>query len=877
MKRMFIKASVHTMVVFTFIAQICYTSFAVADNSDSALSVTGSLPTGNKSLNYYLPANAKYQPQIPTPESVLGFQVGQWHARHDQVITYMQTLAERSDRVSIIDMGMTWEQRPQILVVITSPENQARLDELISERENHKNTKEQPSPLLVWLGYSIHGNEASGTNASMLSAYHFAANTGAEHKKLLEDSIILIEPSLNPDGYGRFSTWANNNRSLILSSDPSNREHMEDWPNGRTNHYRFDLNRDWLLAQQPESKVRLTWFHKLRPHVLGDFHEMDSDGSYFFQPGVPSRQNPLTPPENFELTDSIAKFHAKSLDEAGSLYYSKQSYDDYYYGKGSTYPDINGGVGILFEQASARGHLKDTINGPLSFPFAIKNHFLTSLSTVEGANALRDSLIDYQQSFYDKALTAARNDNSRAVVVSDDGDSARAAAFIDILLRHKINVYKLKGSVNINGLSVTSGMVIPFNQRQYRLIKSLFETRTRFTDNTFYDVSSWNLPYAFNLPFGTIERKNWKKKLLGAQIKSSALDSGAVADVAKVAYAFDWNNYNAPAALNRLLVKGLNVRVAAKSFTSTTASGKQSFAAGTIVIPSGIQAISKINLHRLMQQIAKKYSIQISAINSGYSLSGIDMGSGSMAVLEKPRPLMLTGSGISAYDSGELWYLLDRHLEIELTQGKLSKFAQLNLKKYSHLILTEGDYQSLTAENINNIKKWIEEGGVLVAMKSASRWTAYNKFIDISFMDDDESENFPAKNAKSYDRMDIDKAQNVVGGSIFSTKLDITHPLAYGYQRQFLPVFRNHTMIMNPSKNPYATVARYDKEPLLSGFVSNDNLEKISTSAMMVAERKGKGSVILILDNPVFRGFWYGSSRLFINSLFFGRSFQSPE
>ena len=867
MKKIFIKASIHTVVVFSIIAQLCYGSAATADNA----------VVDSKSLNYYLPSNANYQRQLPTPESVLGFQVGQWHARHDQVIAYMKALAESSDRVSIINIGKTWEQRPQILVVITSPENQMRLNELITDREKQQvNTKKQ-SPLVVWLGYSVHGNEASGTNASMLSAYHFAANRAAEHEKLLKNTILLIEPSLNPDGYGRFSTWANNNRSLILSSDPNNREHLEDWPNGRTNHYRFDLNRDWLLAQHPESKARLTWFHKFRPHVLGDFHEMGSNGSYFFQPGVPSRQNPLTPMKNFELTDSIAKFHAKSLDEAGSLYYSKQNFDDYYYGKGSTYPDINGGVGILFEQASARGHLKDTTNGKLSFPFAIKNHFLTSLSTVEGANALRDELIDYQQSFYDKALVAARNDNSRAVVVSDDGDPARAAAFIDILLSHKISVYKLKGAANINGLKVSSGIVIPFNQRQYRLIKSLFETRTRFTDNTFYDVSSWNLPYAFNLPFGTIVRKDWKKKLLGEKIKSSKLSVGKVSDIAKVAYAFDWNNYKSAAALNRLLTMGLNVRVAEKAFTSTTASGQQTFAAGTIVIPTGIQSISRVNLHKQMLQIAQKYSIQISAINSGYSLSGIDMGSGSMAVLGRPKPLMLTGSGISSYDTGELWFLLDKHLEMELTQGKISLFSQLKLNKYSHLILAEGNYQTLTADNISEIKDWINEGGVLIAMKSASRWAAENKLITISFMDEDNDEALPAAKAKNYDEMDFDNAQNFVGGSIFSTELDITHPLAYGYQRKFLPVFRNHTLIMNPSNNPYATVASYNKEPLLSGFVSDDNLEKISSSAMMVAERKGKGSVILILDNPVFRGFWYGSSRLFINSLFFGRSFQDPD
>lgn len=826
-------------------------------------------------LQYYLPQNTSYDPQIDKPESILGFQVGERHARHDQVIAYMHRLAEQSPRVSLINIGKTWQLRPQILVVITSPENQSRLDELISERQQYVDNNKQLSPLVVWLGYSVHGNEASGTNASLLSAYHLSAKTGEQHEKFLKDTVVLIEPSMNPDGYGRFSTWVNNNRSSHLSPDPMDREHQEDWPSGRSNHYRFDLNRDWLLAQQPESKARLTWFHKFRPHVLGDFHEMGSNKSYFFQPGVPSRKNPLTPTENVEITDILARYHGQILDDAGSLYFSKQGYDDYYYGKGSTYPDINGSIGILFEQASARGHIQTTINGELSFPFAIKNQFLTSLSTLEGAYAQRDRLIDYQQNFYDKSLIAARNDTTRAVVISDDGDPARLAAFAEILLYHNIKIYQLSGSVKIDGDSVSTGIVVPFNQPQYRLIKTLFETRTQFVDNTFYDVSTWTLPYAFDLPFQSIQRKNWRNKLVGDEISSSVLAAGKVSALAKVAYTFDWNNYNAGAALNSLLGKKIQVRVAGKAFSSETVSGQQSFTAGSIVIPVGLQKLSATQLHQLMQQTAEQFKLQIAAIHSGYSVSGIDMGSTSMQVLSAPKPLLLTGSGTSAYDTGEVWHLLDQHLQMTLTQAKLEDFSKLSLNSYSHLILVKGNYKSLREDDIEAIKKWVSSGGVLIAMKSAAKWAADNKLIEISFMEQNKSEQ-PVKKSRAYSSMEKHDAQKMIGGSIFSTRIDISHPLAFGYQRDFLPVFRNHTLIMNPSSNPFATVVRYNNEPLLSGYVSNDNLEKIANSAMMVAERKEKGSVILILDNPVFRGFWYGSSRLLINSLFFGRTFQNP-
>ncbi len=837
----------------------------------------GSIAATEPGLEYYLPENTTYNGQISTPESRLGYQVGQMHARHDQVVGYMQHLAEISPRASIIDIGKTWEKRPQILMVITAPENQARLNEIIEQRSQIPQRSKSPTPLVVWLGYSIHGNEASGTNTSLLSAYHLVAREDDQHTQFLKDTVVIIEPSLNPDGYGRFTNWVNSNQSQHLSSDPMDREHREDWPNGRTNHYRFDLNRDWIPAQQPETKARLTWYHKFKPHLLGDFHEMGNhNSSYFFQPGVPSRQNPLTPKENLQLTDMIARYHAKKMDAEGRLYFSKEKFDDFYHGKGSTYPDVNGSVGILFEQASVRGHLRDTKNGKLRFPFAIKNHLLTTLSTLEGAYELRDQLIDYQQKFFDKAERAARNDNTRAIVISNDGDAARSQIFVEILLRHKIKVYELATAVNIDNLKISNGFIVPLKQTQYWLIKSIFETRTQFKDNTFYDVSTWTLPYAFNLPFANIDRRTWKDKLIGPEVTLSSQNSGKVEGNPKVAYAFDWNNHGAAAAVNQLLLKGMNVRVAKKAFSSETASGKQHFSTGTIVIPVGVQSIKQEQLHQEMLDIAKKYQLIIRSINNGYSISGIDLGSDSLQVLTQPNPLLLTGADTSSYDTGELWYTIDQQLHMQLTQAKMHDFSRLKLTDYSHLIMADGSYKALKEEHLKSISSWINDGGVLIAMKSASKWVTDNKLLDVNFHQDDKSNKGPAKKRRAYADIDKDDAQQVIGGSIFSTTIDLTHPLTFGYQRESLPVFKNHSLMMEPSSNPYATVVRYNNEPLLSGFVSNENLEKIANSAMMIAERKGKGSIILILDNPVFRGYWYGSSRLFINSLFFGTSFRNP-
>jgi len=311
-------------------------------------------------LNFYLGSEPQFDAAVPRPEEVLGYQVGQWHVRHDQVVAYMQALAQASPRVRLETIGYTHEQRALLHLTISAPAN---LDKLETLRQQHlaladpgNSADVNQMPLVVWMGYSIHGNEPSGTNASLLVAYYLAAAQGIDD--LLQNTIIILEPSQNPDGLSRFALWANMHKGQLLIDDANHREHNEGWPSGRTNHYWFDLNRDWLLLQHPESRARIARFHAWRPNILTDAHEMDTGSTFFCQPGIPSRQNPLTPDLNLALTRLIAGYHAAAFNARGVLYFSEQNFDDFYYGKGSTYPDIQGSIGILFEQASSRGLLQ---------------------------------------------------------------------------------------------------------------------------------------------------------------------------------------------------------------------------------------------------------------------------------------------------------------------------------------------------------------------------------------------------------------------------------------------------------------------------------------------------------------------------------------
>jgi hypothetical protein len=355
-------------------------------------------------LDYYLPAGAVYNAKVPTPEQFFGWQVGDWHIRSDLNVAYLRAVAAAApDRVKLEIIGYTHERKPLVVLTITAPENHRNLDKIRAEHlallDPAKNAALDVAkmPVVVDLGYSIHGNECSGVNAMPLVVYYLAAAQGPKVEALLRESVILIEAQRNPDGGDRAAQWFNSNRSLTApSADPADREHKELWPGGRFNHYLFDPNRDWLPLVHPEAQARAALFHQWRPNLLTDHHEMGTNSTFFFQPGVESRNNPNSPAKVFELNHKVAAYHQRALDAKGILYYSQQGFDDFYPGKGSTYPDLHGTIGILFEQASARGHAQESDNGVLTFAYAIRNQVLSSFSSLEAAQALRVDLLGLQ-------------------------------------------------------------------------------------------------------------------------------------------------------------------------------------------------------------------------------------------------------------------------------------------------------------------------------------------------------------------------------------------------------------------------------------------------------------------------------------------------
>ena len=808
-------------------------------------------------LDYYFSEFETPNSSIPTPKEVIGHEVGEWHVTHDKLVQYMYALADASNRITIEDRGKTFEGRPILLLTITSEDNHNNINQIIA---NHKKITEyneyisiEDQPIVVYQGFSIHGNEASGSNASLLLAYYLAASDSDFVHELLKNSVILLDPSMNPDGLQRFAYWANINKNINLTSDPNDREYNEVWPGGRTNHYWFDLNRDWLPAQLPESQARIKSFNKWIPNILTDHHEMGTNATFFFQPGIPSRTHPLTPKLNQKLTKEIAKFHVESLDKIGSLYYSEESFDDFYYGKGSTFPDINGSIGILFEQASSRGHVQDSDNGLLRFPFTIKNQLTTGLSTLKAANNLRLEILDYQKSFYKEAAKESSKYKNEAIIFGNSKDRYRTKKLAEILERHEVDFYELDSDVKHKNKTYRKGYayVVPKNQKKYRLINAMFETRTEFLDSLFYDVSSWTLPLAFNLDYDLNFNGNYSKKV--EQLK---FNQNTSVEKSNYAYLMEWHEYLSPNALNELLYNEVIVKVATKKFKLE---GKE-YDYGTILIP--VQNNDHVKLNKLLSDISRDCNIEINPVKTGYA-EGPDLGSNNFRRLYKKNVAMLVGDGITAYDAGEIWHLLDTRFELSLTKLDIRNFNKIDLSKYTTLIVPNSSISSKLVTD--KISEWVKSGGNLIAYKNSINWLKKTKLIEVKELKNDIS----AKNISFEERSAFFGAQRI-GGAIFNTKIDRSHPINFGQTNTTMPIFRNSTIFIEKDKESYNNPILYTDNPLLSGYISEENIDLLKSTSPIKINKIGKGKVIYLTDNTNFRAFWYGTNKILMNAIFFG-------
>jgi hypothetical protein len=682
-----------------------------------------------------------------------------------------------------------------------------------------------------------------------------------------------MDPNINPDGRDRHSNWANMHKATPPVADPLDREHTEVWPGGRFNHYWFDLNRDWFLGVHPETRNRIKFIHHWRPYVQTDHHEMGSGSTFYFDPGKSSSNNPIVPDYLYNtIYPKFGEYYADALNQIGSMYFTKEAFDKLYPGYGSSYINFYGGAGFLFEQGSSRGHLQETSTIPLTFAFTVRNQFATSLATIRASLAEKALLLQMRKNFFQSASETARKSPVKGYVFGSTSDQTSLKAFIDLLLMHHIDLYEVANTISAGGEKFEAGKsyYVPTEQPNFLMIRSLFEKDITYTDSLFYDASTWSVIHAFGLPFSELKAPLQK----GKQVKSYAITTKPVERSAYV-YAFELTDYNAHKAIYALQKGGAIVQTAFRPFSISLPGGVKQFGYGSVTIPVHLQRLSPDSLFRLISDVSAHSNLTIHSIRTGYNTGGVDLGSNFVRTVKQPQAMMLVGQGVLPMEAGEIWHLLDQRLEMPVTKLDILNFNRADINKYNAIIMVSGNYSLMDKAATDKLKLWVQNGGTLITLKTAAEWALKNGFTKEKLVPVDTIK------PKIPLRYNFDDAINIegskaLGGSIFSLDLDTTHPIGFGFSRRKISVYKNNQTFLQPSENPYNTVAQYTSTPLVGGYLHRTTLEKIKKSASVLVGSEGSGRVILFAENPNFRGIWYGTNKLFLNALFFGSLITIP-
>ncbi|GHU64198.1 peptidase M14 [Bacteroidia bacterium] len=831
--------------------------------------------SGHAQDEYYF-SGKKLNPDIPTPESFFGFRIGHSLVRYDKVVEYFKLLADKSDRASIEVFGLSYEGREQVALIVSSPENQRNLENIRTEHlkvvDPAASIDLKSQKAIVYLGYNVHGGEIAGTDASVVAAYYLVASEDEDIINRLKETVVLVEPSLNPDGRDRATTFINGFNSVVPVADPADRTHSGGFVPHRGNHYFCDLNRDWLPLSQPESRNRVNFYHKWYPNIYLDFHEMGSSSSYYFEPSPKPTWSPSIPQETYEVLNNIlARHFSQALNHIGSLYYTKEDFTNYSPIYGSTYPDFEGGVGTTLEVGSTSGIQIETEYGIRTFSQNVRDNFEISIAAVRAATDEKETFLNHQKNFFKSALTQADKETEKYIVFGSKEDKSLNILFINYLLTHRIEVYELKSAFSQDGKKFEPGSayIIPYHQPHFRILNSIFEETTKYATSAFMDISAPSTAQGFGIQYAKVKGSVGE----GAKITKAPEVKGSIEARSDYAYVFDTYDYLSPKAVYYLQDNDVKIRLAQKEFTAQTKVGEKSFAPGSIVIPVRYQTVSPDKLYQLLNEAAALANINISAIDNGLSVAGIDIGSNNIRAVKKP--VIATVTGGSGYGGGnwtsigELWSLLsDRH-HIPLSKIDYQVFERADLSDYTSIVLT--GIVPFTPAFITRLTDWIERGGTLIATGTATQWAATSGIA--TGLVTDTTHNRRNANADAPERNVVRRtadADAFRSGAILKGELNLSSPLAYGLtSKEFYVLKTNSTGVPSPI-NANNIVLSTGTAEIVHGHVPDEIAPKLKNLPVVVAVARGQGSVVLFGESPTFRGYWLAPGRILTNALFYG-------
>ena len=801
--------------------------------------------------------------EIQSPSKFLGYELGTEFTRHHEVVDYYQYLAEKaSNRVLLQEYGKTNERRPLVLAYISSPENINNLENIRSEHLKSTIGKSTASKAIVWLSYNVHGNESVSTEASMQTIYELLTSKSG----YLENTIVIIDPCINPDGRERYVNWYNQNKNTPHTTDPNSKEHHEGWLNGRSNHYMFDLNRDWAWLTQVESQQRLKVFNQWLPHVHVDFHEQGVDSPYYFAPAAEPFHEVITDfQRDFQTT--IGKNHSKYFDAKGWFYFTKEVFDLFYPSYGDTYPTYNGSIGMTYEQGgSGRAGLGivTKIGDTLTLKDRISHHLTTGLSTIEISAKNATKLNAEFQKFYQP-----KNYKYKSYVLQ--GNSDKMQSLTHLLAQHEIEYGKahigtVKGYNYVTGTygnmkTDTTDIIISTNQAKGTLVKVLFEPNAKLSDSLTYDITAWSLPYAFG--FNAIA----SEKTVLARTKNKppySYINDSSTDLSRDAYAYisKWNSMNDARFLAALLQAKIRVRHAKKPFTIDGKKYKQ----GSLIITKDDNK-NDVDFLNKLTKIAAEHAILLTATSTGFVEKGKDFGSNHVQSITPIKIAILSGKPTLTLRFGEIWHFFEQQLHYPLTVLDANYIDDVDLSKYDVLILPGGSgyKRFFKDERLTYIKEWVKKGGKLIAMGSAIKGISEKEGFGIKVRKKDK-DSTRIKEVKTYDERQRENIKDAINGAIFMTKVDITHPLAYGYEDTYFSLKLSNAAYEYMNTGTVVYLEQTTRP--VAGFAGSEAQKKIANTLIFGVEKYGDGQIVYMVDNPLFRGFWENGKLFFANALF---------
>ncbi len=828
----------------------------------------------------FLTSMSVFAQSIPSPDEFLGYPLGSKFTYHHRIVQYFETLAKaKPNEMKLQAYGQTNERRPLMVAFVSTPENIAKLESI--RQNNLKLTKADgnsiavsaSTPLIVWLSYNVHGNESSSSEAVMKTIYTLLDPNNVAARQWLKNVVVVIDPCINPDGRDRYANWYNSIASLLPNTDPQARDHQEPWPGGRSNHYNFDLNRDWAWQTQVETQQRLKLYNQWMPQVHVDFHEQGVNEPYYFAPAAEPYHDVITPWQR-DFQNIIGRNHAKYFDANNWLFFTKERFDLFYPSYGDTYPIYNGSIGMTFEQGGGGRAGLAIVNSDgdtLTLKDRLTHHFTTGMSTIEMASLHAEKLVKAFQQFFADGTVNGSGEFKSYIVRLNPAKPEQHQQLKAFLQSHEIafsyanaakpvKVYNyIKGVEEINNTQIND-LVISTYQPKAKLIHVLFEPKSRISDSATYDITAWSIPYAWGL-----ETYAAREKITGSTFtETKIVNNNAANNSNPIGYIIPWNGFNSAKLLSQLLQKGIKVRYTSLPFQI----GGQTFERGSLMVLKTSNASFADSLLNITEKAAAKAGVlaSITPVYTGFVDKGLDFGGSSVNMINKPRVAMLTGEGVSSIAAGEIWHYFEQQLQYPITLINQATAANINWEKYSVVIMPDGNYKFLNDKPAQeHFKNWIQQGGKLIAIESAVELMAKMEWGITKKKADNEDE-VGYKRLHQYEQRERDDIQYGIPGAVFKLSLDNTHPLAFGYPTHYFTLKMDDYMYDFLDKGWNVGVMK--KESYVSGFVGSKTKQLLQDGLLLGVYPMGKGNIVYMADDPIFRSFWENGKLLLANAIF---------